>query len=153
MEWTTHMLSGMVAGYMVTGGDWKGAVAGGIAGIVPDLDEPKSVFGKVFFPVSILLNQVFGHRTFTHSLLFVVLTGGVFSLLAGPFMGLAIMAGITAHILGDMLTGKVQILYPIKKSVGIPVSSFMFMMNDRICKYVMLCLLIVFGWNDLADYL
>ena len=32
MEWSTHFLSGVVAGYSVSGGDWRGAVVGGIAG-------------------------------------------------------------------------------------------------------------------------
>lgn len=39
MEWRTHLLSGIAAGYVVTGGDWRAAVVGGIAGIIPDLDE------------------------------------------------------------------------------------------------------------------
>lgn len=49
VESQTHMLSGVVAGYMVSGGDRKGGVIGGIAGIIPDFNEPKSKFRKVMF--------------------------------------------------------------------------------------------------------
>lgn len=143
MEWQTHMLSGVLAGYTITGGDWKGAVIGGIAGIVPDLDEPKSRFGKLFFFISIPLGMLFEHRTFTHSLLFVLLACGI----SYPFfelnVTLAILAGLLAHILGDMLTGKVKLFYPSKKGIGIPIPISLFVLIDRLTRYA---LLILFIW-------
>ena len=103
MEWSTHALSGIVAGYTLTGGDWKGAAVGGIAAVIPDLDEPKSKFRKLFFFISISVHSLFSHRTFTHSLLFASVTG----ILLCPFVELwvtyAIVGGILAHILGDIL--------------------------------------------------
>lgn len=143
MEWSTHALSGMVAGYAVTGGDWRGAVIGGIAGIVPDLDEPKSKFGKLFFFISIPLNSIFGHRTFTHSLLFSLLAVIVIYPFTDWWVGLSVGAGILAHIAGDMLTGKVKFFYPSAKSVGIAISSFSFTLIDRITR---LLLIIFIGW-------
>lgn len=35
--------------------------------IVPDIDHPKSVIGKLFYPVSSYLERRYGHRTITHS--------------------------------------------------------------------------------------
>lgn len=35
--------------------------------IVPDIDHPKSVIGKLFYPLSSYLERKFGHRTITHS--------------------------------------------------------------------------------------
>jgi len=152
MEWQTHMLSGVLAGYTITGGDWKGAVIGGVAGIVPDLDEPKSKFGKIFFFISIPLSMIFEHRTFTHSLLFLLLACGI----SYPFFGLnvtlAILAGLLAHILGDMLTGKVKLLYPSNKGIGIPIPIPLFMLIDRVTRYA---LLVPFVWiviKDLKNY-
>jgi len=143
MEWSTHALSGMVAGYTVTGGDWRGAVVGGIAGVLPDLDEPKSKFGKLFFFIAIPLNSIFGHRTFTHSLLFSLLAGFFIYLFTDWWVGLSIGAGILAHIAGDMLTGKVKFFYPSAKSVGIAIRSFGFTLVDRITR---LLLIILIGW-------
>src|SRR5690625_4536912 len=106
MEWSTHALSGVVAGYVLTGGDYKGALVGGVAGVISDLDEPKSKFGKVFFPISYPLHALFGHRTFTHSLLFVLLLGVITFIFFDSWVYLGVMGGVLAHILGDMMTGK-----------------------------------------------
>lgn len=150
IEWTTHMLSGAVAGYAVTS-DWKGAVVGGVAGVVPDLDEPKSKFGKVLLFVSIPLNKLFGHRTLTHSLLFAVLAG----LLLWPFIGqpyaFAAVLGILVHVAEDMLTGRVQVLYPKRKWVGISVSRFGFFLMDRFVRIgLILWVFVVAGQNILT---
>lgn len=147
MEWSTHALSGIVAGYTLTGGDWKGAAVGGIAAVIPDLDEPKSKFGKLFFFISIPVHSLFGHRTFTHSLLFASVAG----ILLCPFVELwvtyAIVGGILAHILGDMLTGKVKLFYPSNKFVGISIPSFSFTLIDRITR---LLLILYMGWTILT---
>ncbi|MFZ7947153.1 metal-dependent hydrolase [Neobacillus sp. 19] len=75
------MLSGVVAGYMASGGDWKGGLIGCIAGIIPDLDEPKLKYGKVLFRVSLPLNQLVGHRTLPHSFPFSIAVGLLLTLL------------------------------------------------------------------------
>ena len=146
------MLSGVVAGYMASGGDWIGGLTGGIAGIIPDLDEPKSKFGKILFPVPLPLNQLVGHRTLTHSFPFAVAVGLLLTLLMDLNAGLAAMAGVLAHATGDMLTGRVKQFYPLKLSVGIKVSPFMFIVNDPICRVIMLLILLFFGWKDFTGY-
>jgi len=133
----------MVAGYVVTGGDWKGAVVGGIAGVLPDLDEPKSKFGKLFFFIAIPLHSIFGHRTFTHSLLFSLLAGIFIYLFTECWVALSVNAGILAHIAGDMLTGKVKLFYPSTKSIGVAIPSFSFTLIDRITRLVLISLI---GW-------
>ncbi|MFD1362699.1 metal-dependent hydrolase [Lentibacillus salinarum] len=134
MEWTTHSLSGMVAGFAVTGGDWKGAVAGGIAGMVPDIDEPRSHIGRPFFFLAIPINKIFGHRTLTHSLLFTVVLGFILWPFLSSSIVLGTVAGMLAHISGDMVTGKVKFLYPLQVSIGIPVSRFNYLLIDRITR-------------------
>lgn len=39
----------------------------GAASLLPDIDSSKSVIGKIFFPLSRLIERHFPHRTFTHS--------------------------------------------------------------------------------------
>ncbi len=131
MEWRTHLLSGIAAGYVVTGGDWRAAVVGGIAGIIPDLDEHKSKFGKIVFPLSFLINKMFGHRTITHSLLFSVLTVLVLYPLTSEWVWLSAGVGLLAHIAGDMLTGQVQFFYPVPKAIGFNVTQKTFHLLDR----------------------
>lgn len=138
MEWSTHMLSGVLAGYVITGGDWRGALVGGVAGIIPDLDEPKSKFGKMLLPISIPINKTFGHRTFTHSLLFALLISSIFMFLFEVWIGLAILGGVLSHIGGDMLTGKVKFLYPSKKSIGITIKPKNFKLIDKFFRTIMI---------------
>lgn len=143
MEWTTHMLSGIVAGYAVSGGDWKGAVIGGVAGVIPDLDEHKSKFGKVFFPISYVINKSFGHRTLTHSLLFAVTIGIFLMPFFESYIWLSVTSGILAHIVGDMLTGKVKFLYPSKRSIGISVSLLTFKFIDKVTAVILLIIIMM----------
>lgn len=150
MEWTTHALSGLVLGYMVTN-DWKGAAVGGVAGVIPDLDEPRSKFGKIFFFLSIPLNQIFGHRTFTHSLLFAVLIGLIVHLFSSPLIAIASVSGILAHIIGDMLTGRVKLLYPLKTSIGIQISRAGYIVMDRVTRLVLTLVIGIAVWNYITQ--
>lgn len=134
LEWPTHMLCGVAAGYFVTQ-DWRGAVAGGLAAMVPDIDEPRSKIGKPLLFISYPLNKAFGHRTLTHSLLFAAVIGGLFMPLTGLPMALAIVAGLLAHMAGDMATGRVHVLYPAKKAVGIHVSRMTYLALDRVTRF------------------
>lgn len=143
IDWKTHFLSGAVAGYALAG-NWKGAIIGGIAGILPDIDEPRSKVGRPLFFVSIPLNQILGHRTLTHSLIFV----GALWFILQFFTDWAdvIAVGLLAHILGDMLTGKVNVLYPIPLGIGLPVGSVGYVIIDRLSR-IGLVLLAVFMWG------
>lgn len=149
MEWTTHALSGLAAGYLVTG-DWRGAVVGAVASVIPDLDEPKSKFGKPFFFISMPINLLIGHRTFTHSLLFALLMG-VIVYPFSPLLSLATTTGIAAHILGDMLTGRVQLLYPLENKVGIKVSRFSYTVIDMFTRAALSVLIALVIWKDIFN--
>lgn len=148
MEWTTHALSGLAGGYFVTN-DWRGAVVGAVASMIPDLDEPKSKVGRPLFFISLPLNQLVGHRTLTHSLLFVFLmTAFIFPF--SPLVAGATMAGLTAHIIGDMLTGRVQLFFPFQKTfVGIKVSRFGYTLIDFMTR-VFLSIIVIFAiWKEI----
>lgn len=137
MEWKTHVLTGIVAGYMVTGGDWKGAVVGGVTAFIPDIDEPKSRIGRTLPFISIPLSSFIKHRTITHSFLFSLIIGVAITILTMNFsLGIAATSGVMAHSIGDMLTGKVRVLYPLKKWYGIPVPSALFGVTDKIFRLV-----------------
>lgn|GEM_PF-2073593 len=148
IEWTTHLLTGVAAGYAATN-DWKGALVGGVAALIPDIDEPRSHIGRPFFFISLPINRIFGHRTLTHSLIFV----GIIGLVLYPFWNgyLALVAGLIAHILGDMITGKVKVLYPLKISIGLPVPRLGYLMIDRITRYGFGFLLLFVFWKRLVE--
>ncbi len=88
---------------------------------LPDIDHPKSHLGRRFRIISRVISKAFGHRTFTHSLLFCF---GMGYLLCqwNISVGIGAFAGIMSHILLDMLTPfskGVALFYPIKKRIGL----------------------------------
>ena len=92
-----------------------------IGSVLPDIDHPKSYLGRRLPLLSKIINHVFGHRTFTHSLLFCIIISA--SLMqTDTSVGIGMFFGILSHILLDMLTPfskGVALFYPIKKRIGI----------------------------------
>ena len=91
------------------------------ASLLPDLDHPKSMAGRILLPVSLLLNATVGHRTLTHSLAgFSMVT--IFAYLITVSLGLpaaayiAFIVGYASHILADLLNDAgVALMYPFEK--------------------------------------
>lgn len=84
-----------------------------LCSMLPDIDMPRSRIGRKHRIVSSLLNIVFGHRGFIHTL-FPAL--GLFALLYsfGSFsLGAAAFLGYMSHLVLDMLTpGGIRLFYP-----------------------------------------
>jgi endonuclease YncB( thermonuclease family) len=86
--------------------------------VLPDADYPKSWLGHHLGSVSAELNRFFGHRSFLHSLLaLLILT----TMLGGPMwwvadqltITLAVSVGYGSHLLADMMTlGGIQLFWP-----------------------------------------
>ncbi|WCK55297.1 metal-dependent hydrolase [Aneurinibacillus sp. Ricciae_BoGa-3] len=125
----THMLAGAVAGYLVSP-DWKGIVAGAIVGLLPDIDQPGSLLGRTLYPVSYIISRKFRHRTFTHSLLFAFIVYAVCASL-DPQLGIIAAAGLASHLLGDMITGRLLLLWPSRKWIGIRIPRTLYTVMDR----------------------
>ncbi|WP_052190902.1 metal-dependent hydrolase [Chitinibacter sp. ZOR0017] len=94
----------------------------GAAGLLPDLDHPKSTLGRIVPYISIPLAKLFGHRGITHSLLMVGLV--IWFLLTHPgereWPVLPLVIGYLSHILGDLLTPSgVPLLWPVRKKFSL----------------------------------
>ena len=124
MTGRTHLTLGAAAGLLIAA--YTGAnpglcfTAGCLGGLLPDIDHPQSMLSG-WIPGSGLLG-VFGvrHRSFTHSILFMVLlVAGWFALttrVAVPYpLPVSFLAGVASHIVSDMLTPQgVRLLYPLR---------------------------------------
>jgi len=111
----THAIIGIAINkyFHIANNIYEYALAGAFA-VLPDIDHPSSFFGKIFYPISIKIYSKLGHRTFTHSILFmtIVLTPMLFT----PYFKLAFVSMIS-HLLGDAITYTgVPFLYPYKKN-------------------------------------
>ena len=155
----THMLMGGVVGYLISP-TWLGVLGGIGSALISDIDEPKSFIGRRVFLISIPLNWTMKHRTVTHSLFFSILFSCLFVISAlilsiftdaTPIFTLSyvVFGGILSHILGDMVTGRVSLLWPLyRKKIGIKVPFWLYRVIDMLFRLALVYLIInnlIFG--------
>jgi len=110
-----------------------------LCALLPDIDTPNSMLGKIFYPVSKFLNRKVGHRTLTHSLLFLCLVFVSFKLLIyfqlisnSDLLMIGCFA-VLSHLILDMFTVTgVQFFFPfIRNSCVIPANpNYRFTVGD-----------------------
>jgi inner membrane protein len=89
------------------------------ASLLPDIDHPQSILGKLFFFLSKRISISYGHRTITHSIIFL---GGISALLwwASPTIAPIFATAYSSHILFDLLTKQgVKLFYPLSNVVAV----------------------------------
>jgi len=60
---------------------WTVLIFAALGSIIPDIDHPGSIIGRIFYPISTYLERKFGHRTITHSLIGWLIASALFSLI------------------------------------------------------------------------
>ncbi len=94
--------------------------------VLPDADYPKSWIGHQIGSISEDLNRFFGHRSFLHSLLALVLVTVLLGLplwwiFGRPAVIVAVFVGYGSHLLADMMTlGGVQLFWPSRLIAVLP---------------------------------
>ena len=82
---------------------------------LPDVDHPKSKYGRRLGIISKIINLVAGHRGIFHSLFFALLFG-IFFWYFNKTAGLGIFTGYFSHLIGDGLSREgVNLLHPFTK--------------------------------------
>lgn len=149
MGWESHCITGILAGYLATN-SIAGAAIGGVAGLVPDIDEPNAKLGRCVPLLSKWLKRTFGHRTITHSLLFVaVVTALLHTFVGKDVVTYGVAAGLLAHIACDMITGRVRIFYPLQLKIGIRVKRKWSKRIDEAAKWLALGALVALVLTDI----
>ncbi len=115
-----------------------------IGSSIPDIDLQKSHIGNKFPNLSKQIHKNFGHRSLTHSLIFLYLLIGIITISNNLFRGLftyfyhefnleiyittlrlGIAVGFLSHIILDMLNSRgVLLFYPITKQIKFPMTSY-----------------------------
>ena len=94
--------------------------------ILPDADYPKSWIGYQLGSVSEDLNRLFGHRSFLHSFIALVLVTAILGLplwwlVERPAPMIAVAVGYGSHLFADMMTlGGVQLFWPSRAIAVFP---------------------------------
>ena len=108
MLYRTHVVSSLAVGTaLVVATDYPytaDLVAGLMIGsVLPDIDEPNSFIGRRSFGLSKLINRLFGHRGFTHSLTCWIMLA-ILSLLYSNTFTISISLGYLFHLMGDLFS-------------------------------------------------
>lgn len=99
--------------------------AGAVGAVIPDICHGGSKIGRAFPAVSKIINICFGHRTFTHSLIFLILAALLFNaFLPNEAISAGLLAGMASHLLLDMATKKgIKLFFPFKITVRLPLTT------------------------------
>ena len=115
MSGRTHVLIPAGIAAVLFNSDPLLVLTAGIAGLVPDIDEPYSVIGQRLWFLAWWIKYLCGHRTISHSLLII----GIVSVLGllfliPPVYVFAVGLGWGSHLVLDGLSGGVQLWWPSK---------------------------------------
>ncbi|MGP4072086.1 metal-dependent hydrolase [Piscibacillus sp. B03] len=149
MEAKTHMITSLtvaagVSTYLevpFSAGYFAGVLIGSV---LPDIDKKDSFIGQRSLGVSHLIQMLFGHRGFTHSVFCWILITILCLNYPSPFTyGLSI--GYIGHILGDFFSNRgVPIFYPIIKKPFNPSSILTYKTGGTSERLILIVSVIVF---------
>ncbi|MBI5975877.1 metal-dependent hydrolase [Staphylococcus canis] len=98
-------------------------VLSGVASIFPDICHTQSKIGRHFRLLSLLVKHMFGHRTLTHSILFIFIFYFLLHMLQTPlYYMIGVICGMISHVILDMLTPRgVKLFFPLPIRVRFPI--------------------------------
>ena len=129
MTGNTHILGGIAASLafaQISNYDPVVLVGAGVVGaLLPDICHGGSKIGRTFPLVSKVINILFGHRSFTHSLLFLFLMAALLnSFVTNESIVKGILVGMVSHFVLDMATKNgIKLLYPLKITIRFPLTT------------------------------
>lgn len=93
-----------------------------VSSLLPDICHTRSKVGRQLKILSLLISLLFGHRTFTHSLLFIGIVIFLLNLIQTPiYYMVSIIVAMISHVILDMLTPRgVKLFYPIPLTIKFP---------------------------------
>jgi len=159
MTGKTHIIGGLAASLafaQVTSYDPVLLVGAGVIGaIIPDICHGGSKVGRAFPLVSKVINVLFGHRSFTHSLLFLVIMAFLMnSFVTNESVTAGVLVGMASHLVLDMATRNgIKLLFPLKIRVRFPLTT----RTGGTVEYMVLAALsllsVYFGYEAFGYYL
>lgn len=159
MTGNTHIIGGIAASLalaQVTNYNPVILVGAGVIGaLLPDICHGGSKVGRTFPLVSKIINTLFGHRSFTHSLLFLILIAALLrSFVTNESVVAGILVGIVSHFVLDMATKNgIKLMFPLKLTVRFPITT----KTGGVVEYVVFAALSVlsvyFGYEAFAFYI
>lgn len=119
MNGATHVVGGVTAAVVLGYTRPDELVVVAVASLLSDIDRQNSLLGRFIPILPNLIERVLGKRTLTHSFLF----GGILAWLfwlQGLGLLMPFVIGFASHLMLDVITGKVALLWPLPLRFGIP---------------------------------
>ncbi|MGE7623191.1 metal-dependent hydrolase [Viridibacillus sp. NPDC096237] len=129
MTGNTHIIGGITAGLafaQVSNYDPIVLVGFSVVGaLIPDICHSGSKIGRTFRITSKIVNKIFGHRSFTHSLLFLFLMAMVMNTyISNESITAGVLIGMVSHYMLDMATKNgIKLLFPLNITVRFPITT------------------------------
>ncbi|HEX7064981.1 MAG TPA: metal-dependent hydrolase [Bacillales bacterium] len=97
--------------------------ASAVGAMLPDICHGGSKIGRRIPALARLISFLFGHRTVTHSLLFIVLTGVFLLKLPLPNeISIGILVGASSHLVLDAATTRgIELFWPVRWKARLPI--------------------------------
>ena len=159
MTGKTHIIGGLAASLafaQVTSYDPVLLVGAGVIGaVLPDICHGGSKVGRAFPLVSKVINGLFGHRSFTHSLLFLMIMAIVMdSFVTNESVTAGILVGMVSHLVLDMATRNgIKLLFPLKIRVRFPLTTRTGGTVESVVLAALSLLSVYFGYEAFGYYL
>ena len=133
MTKTTHLAAGLTFAALCSC-NAPATILVCVGSLLPDIDKANSTLGRKFKFVSLL----FKHRTFTHSLLFALITA-----LINPYLCI----GVLSHIFMDMFNPMgVQLLFPFGRNLKFPLINKIFVTSTKaedVMRYILYAIITI----------
>lgn len=129
MTGNTHIIGGITAGLafaQVSNYDPIVLVGFSVVGaLIPDICHSGSKIGRTFRITSKIVNKLFGHRSFTHSLLFLFFMAIVMNTyISNESITAGVLIGMVSHYMLDMATKNgIKLLFPFNITVRFPITT------------------------------
>ncbi|AQU80466.1 hypothetical protein AJGP001_14770 [Planococcus faecalis] len=155
MTGKTHIIGGIAASLafaQITNYEPVLLVGAGVLGaVIPDICHGGSKIGRSLPVLSKIINGLFGHRTFTHSLLFLALIAWLLSkFMPVEAISAGLLVGMISHIVLDMATKRgVKFFFPFKWTVHFPITATTGGASESLVFALLSLLTVYFGYGVL----
>lgn len=159
MTGKTHIVGGIAASLayaQMTNHDPIIMVGAGIVGaLLPDICHSGSKIGRKLPILSKVINGLFGHRTFTHSLLFLVIVAWLLnSFMPNEAVKAGFLAGMVSHYVLDMATRNgIKLFFPLSMNVRFPLTTKTGSKVESAVFSILALLSFYFGYQAFGFYL
>lgn len=159
MTGKTHIIGGMAASLAFAQVTYYDPVlllgAGVVGAVIPDICHGGSKIGRTLPLLSKVINVIFGHRSFTHSLLFLFILAALLnSFVVNEAVTAGILVGMGSHYFLDMATKNgVKLFFPVQVRVRFPVTTRTGGTVESVVFTALSVLTVYFGYEAFGYYL